>query len=337
MVTVAAVAGLVAAGCSGSGANIGHFDGVPVTRQEVAFYMDLLKRDVQNQVSLEHPTDEPWDWDRELGDTTPLRMLQEAAWERLQQDKTLLILGQESGLLPAADFDTVVAAFDAENQARAAASAKGEIVFGPTQYAFTEYYGSVMSRLRTDLGEALSKTADQPLYTSDAEVLATFETDPDAWSANATTYRVLRLSVPGPQTPAARDAVMAQLAAGLDAGEDLESIAQGLDGAEVLEATLQGGETVSLHSPEADELAAVSALAVGERTPAFEGAGEIYVDQLISKEVNSQEALQEYRVRIRDSVIAEKLDTLVAERVARADTDVDPDVLHTIELKELNQ
>src|SRR5690606_42119636 len=69
------------------------------------------------------------------------------------------------------------------------------------------------------------------------------------------------------------------------------------------------------------------------RSSDLEGRLDVY--ELMGKEVNRDDALATYSSRIRETIIAERFDELVADRVRQSSVKFDYDVVRSIQMEEL--
>jgi hypothetical protein len=303
-------------------------DGHPVTADEIAFHMRVLEPAVQNELQVARgATGAPLDWDVVVDGESGRDVLRERALDQAVADKQLLLLAQEAGLVADVDFAALTDAREAENAGRAAAVARGEVVYGLTRFGQAEYYTHTLTELRTRLRETLSAEPGDPLHVTDAEVAAAYAAAPEEWAANVTTYRLTRLTVPA---GADRDAIRTTLAREVAAEPDLAAVATAHPGASVATETLDGAAS-ALTPPQQQTLQLVTGLATGQATPPVDEGTGLVVLRVDEVAVDTGRALAEYGSRIRESVVAEKLDGYLARRTDDSAIVVDRTALATID------
>jgi len=310
-VSAVALAGALTAGVllTRSSDVVATVDGQPVTRPVLAFHMDRLRATVQNEVQVARgSTGEPLDWSAEVDGASAADLLRERALDAAVADTVLLVVAHEAGLVEEADLGAVLAARDAENARRADAVARGEVVYGPTTLGAQEHYAGVLTELRTRLQERLGAEPGDPLHVTDADVEAAYAAAPQDWAANATTYRLTRLTVPVTDVEAAR----AGLAADVAALPDLEAVAAAHPGATLTAETISGAS--DLTPPQQETLQRVAGLAVGRTTDPADEGDALVVLRVDDVSVDGEQALATYATRIRAALAAERLDTYLDSR-----------------------
>ncbi|MGP3936198.1 hypothetical protein [Nonomuraea sp. KM88] len=301
---------LTGAVISQRGGEVASVDGHAVTRDELLFHMRRLAPSVQNELRNRYRLQGAVDWNARAGDRSALQRLAARALDEVERDKTVLILAQEQGLVESVDHAGFLAELAAENERRAEAVTRGEVVYGLTEFSPDEYYSHRLTELTTRLKQRLSASADGPLHVSDADVLREFDADPEAWSANATTYAYARLVVPVPDGASAGH--LAELQRRVDAADRLADLAGREPGARLTKTTHQGGGSAA---HEQDLMAVLGKLAPGEISAPVRGGGQVTYYELTSKSVDEDAAFAEYARRIRQSLIDRKFGSYLQRRV----------------------
>lgn len=302
-------------------------DGHPVTRTVLAFHMDRLRASVQNEVQVARgSTGEPLDWSAEVDGASAGDLLRERALDAAVADTVLLVVAQEAAVVDDADLGAVLAARDAENARRAEAAARGEVVYGPTTLGAQEHYAGVLTEVRTRVLERLGAGPGDPLHVTAAEVEAAYAAAPQDWAANATTYRLTRLTVPATGD---REAARAALAADVAALPDLDAVAAAHPGATLAAETLAG--TTGLTPPQQEALQRVAGLAAGEATDPADEGDALVVLRVDDVAVDGEQALAEYASRIRAALADERLDAYLDRRTDDSDIVVDHAALASTE------
>ncbi|MEV4364775.1 hypothetical protein [Nonomuraea sp. NPDC049625] len=337
---VAALAALVLGGVALAQRTdeVASLDGHAVTRDELLFHMRRLTPQVENELRNRYRLQGAIDWNAKAGDRTALERLAARALDEIRRDKTALVLAKEQHLIGSVDHADFLAELAAENERRADAIARGQVVYGLAEFSPEEYYSHRLTGLTTGLKQRLS--ANGPLRVTDAEVRRAFDADRDSWSANATTYTYATLVVPVPDgAPADHTADhTAGYAAGLQrrvaAAGRLAELADREPGARLTTATQQGGGSAA-HDQEL--MAVLGKLAPGQISGPVPGTGQITYYQLNGKTVDEDAAFAEYSRRIRQSLIEEKFDRFLQRRVASSVFKVDTAAVDAINAEDVQQ
>ncbi|WP_188196550.1 hypothetical protein [Nonomuraea sp. SYSU D8015] len=302
---------------------VASIDGHAVTRDELLFHMRRLEPRIQNELrNQQGPV-------ARTG-RTALQRLAGRALDEIRRDKTTLVLAEEEGLIDSADHADFLADLAGENERRAAAIARGEVVYGLKEFSPEEYYSHRLTALTTALKQRLSQ--DGRLRVTDADVRRAFDADRDAWSANATTYTYSKLVVPVP------DGASADYAAGLQrrvaAADRLAEVADREPGAKLTTATHHGGGAAA---HDQDLMAVLGTLSPGRISAPVPGTGQITFYELNGKTVDEDAAFAEYSRRIRQSLIEEKFNQFLQRRVAGSDIEVDTAAVDAINAEDVHQ
>jgi hypothetical protein len=302
---------------------VASIDGHPVTRDELIFHMRRLAPAVQNELHVAGWTGKD-----------ARRRLAARALDEIRRDKTTLILAKEQGLVDSDDHADFLADLAAENERRAKALARGETVYGLTEFSPDEYYSHRLTELTTTLKQRLSAAPGAPLRVTDTDVRRAFDADRDAWSANATTYRYSRLVVPVPGDSA-------DYAAGLQrrvaTARRLADVAAREPGSTLTTATYAGGVSNGQSVQSQDLMAVLSRLAPGQISTPVPGTGLITYYQLDGKTVDERGAFAAYSGRIRQSLIEERFEQYLQRRVDDSDIEVDTAAVDAINAEDLQQ
>ncbi|MGP3961165.1 hypothetical protein ACTWPT_34720 [Nonomuraea sp. 3N208] len=302
---------------------VASIDGYAVTHDELLFHMRRLAPQVQNELRVRGA---------KAGDETALQRLAARALDEIRRDKTTLVLAKEEGLIGSAGHADLLAELAVENERRADAVARGEVVYGLVEFSPEEYYSHRLTELTTALKQRLSKKADGPLRVTDADVRQAFDTDRDAWSANATTYTYSKLVVPVPEGASAD--YTAGLQRRVAASDRLAEIADGEPGAKLTTATHHGGGS-AVHDQ--DLMAVLGKLTPGQISAPVPGTGQITYYELNRKIVDENAAFAEYSRRIRQSLIEEKFNQFLQRRVDNSDLKVDTAAVDAINTEDVHQ
>ncbi|MCX5395793.1 peptidylprolyl isomerase [Streptomyces sp. NBC_00102] len=330
---VAVVVAVTALG-GGDGDEVATLDGRPVTREELLFHMGRLAPTVQNELTTTYHLATPFGWDAKTGAKTALQRLETRALDEIREDRAVLVLAQERGLVDSVDFADLTAERTAENESRAQAVAAGQTVYGVTDFSPEEYYTHRLTELATSLKDLLSKNAGDPLHVTDAEVRKAFDADPGSWSANATTYAYTQLVVQVPDGAPAGFA--ADLQRRVKAAGHLADVT-GVTGAKLTTATYGGTGTTGLSTHDQDLVSVLGELDRGQVSAPVKGTGQITYYQLDSVKTDQDKAFTEYSQRIRQSLVEKKYATYLQRRADDASMYVDSSAVAAINAKDVQQ
>ncbi|TDC90917.1 hypothetical protein E1292_43200 [Nonomuraea deserti] len=322
---------LTGAVLSQRGGEVASVDGHAVTRDELLFHMRRLAPSVQNELRNRYHLQGAVDWNARAGDRSALQRLTARALDEIERDKTALILAKEQGLIDSVDHAGFLAELAAENERRAEAVTRGEVVYGLREFSPDEYYSHRLTELTTRLEQRLSTVAGGPLQVTDADVRRAFDADPDAWSANATTYAYAKLVVPVPDGASA--GYLAGLQRRVDAADRLADLAGREPGARLTKATHQGGGSAA---HEQDLMAVLGELAPGGISAPVEGGGQVTYYELTSRSVDEDAAFAEYARRIRQSLIEKKFGAYLQRRVDDRGITVDTAAVDAINAEDVH-
>ncbi|QFR01996.1 hypothetical protein F9278_44020 [Streptomyces phaeolivaceus] len=320
---------------SGGGTRIATLDGHPVTRDELLFHMRRLAPTVQNELRNAYGLGGTLDWNAKAGGRTALQRLESRALDEIERDKTVLVVAEEQGLVDSVDHADFLTELAKENESRAEAVAAGRTVYGVTEFSPDEYYSHRLTELTTGLKKRLGAEAGGPLKVTDVEVRHAFDSDRDAWSANATTYTYTRLVVPMPADAPSERATRLQRR--VSAAERLADVVPGEPGARLTTATYDGGGATSLNAHDQDLTTVLGGLRTGEVSAPVPGTGQITYYELDGKRVDEDKAFAAYSQRIRQSLVEEKFDQYLQRRIDDGDIDVDSAALGAINAEDVQQ
>ncbi len=313
---------------------VASMDGHPVTREELLFHMRRLAPTVQNELRTEYHLRGTFTWNAPTGEDTALQRLETRALDEIRKDKTTFVLAKEQGLADSVDHADLAAERTKENEARALAVAAGRTVYGVTEFSPEEYYTHRLTELTTSLKARLGKDPDGPLNVTDTEVREAFDADPDAWSANATTYTYTRLVV---QVP---DGAAEDFATGLQsrvkAARHLKALTDEPD-AELTTATYGGSGSTGLNTHDQDLVSVLGTIEPGQISAPVKGTGQITYYELDRRKTDGDKAFTEYAQRIRQSLVAEEFDAYLQRRADDTSMDVDASAMAAINAKDVQQ
>jgi hypothetical protein len=303
---------------------VASIDGHAVTRGELIFHMRRLAPVVQNELRSV-------DW---AGEDARQRLATRAL-DEIWRYKTTLVLAKEHGLVDSVDHADFLADLAAENERRAKAVARGETVYGLTEFSPDQYYSHRLTGLTTTLKQRLSEGPGAPLRVTDIDVRRAFDADRHAWSANATTYRYSRLVVPVPGGASADYA--ARLQRRVAAARRLADVAAREPAAKLTTATHAGGAPNGQSVQNQDLMAVLGKLAPGQISTPVPGTGQITYYQLDGKTVDERAAFAVYSARIRQSLVEERFDQYLQRRVDDSDIKVDAAAVDAIDAEDVQQ
>jgi hypothetical protein len=143
-------------------------DGEPVSAGEFKLVMEGHISNVAGYFYGKGIEDHQGYWKDSAAEESPIRMLRKVVTDDLKRIKTIQGWAKQKGLIADISFAAYEDHFRSENERRAQALARGDVIYGPKQYQPYRYY---FFRLR-DLDQALlEKLAKEPAYTvPDADI-----------------------------------------------------------------------------------------------------------------------------------------------------------------------
>ncbi|WP_373231215.1 peptidyl-prolyl cis-trans isomerase [Cohnella sp.] len=129
-----------------------------ISQKEFAFFLDQQKASVHDYFKqIFGAGDSPTFWSDSFGGEVPMNKAKQQAMDQLVKVKVQQIEAKKYGILDDASYDAFLSGLTKENERRSAAIAKGEIIYGPTQYTEHMYYGYVLSNLAIKLKNTLAE------------------------------------------------------------------------------------------------------------------------------------------------------------------------------------
>ncbi|MFS0725474.1 peptidyl-prolyl cis-trans isomerase [Paenibacillus sp. 1P07SE] len=308
---------------------VASLSGHDITEAELAFHMSQLEQSVRSEFRSKHQVSlGKADWTRSYDGVQPLQQLRQRALEASLEDKALLLLAQEQRLIDSADFSAILQRMEQENRSRAAAVARGDIVYGLQRFSPESYYPHLLTALKTGLKQALSKHEGDPLYLNREEVEAYFDAHQSEWAVNGTSYKVSRLLIPAAQ----EDKADTLLAVGslVERQAGLAELRERYEHTELTEETIEPGQVANLNTYGNEAAARVSRLSPGELSAPVETREGVSVYRLDEVIFDKEQALQAYRVQIREHMLEERLQAYIREVLASAVVEVHTDRLEQV-------
>lgn len=129
-----------------------------ISQKEFAFFLDQQKASVYDYFKQKYGAgDSPSFWSDSFGGEVPMNKAKQQAMDQLVKAKVQQIEAKKHGILDDASYDAFLSNLKKENERRSAAIAKGEIIYGPTQYTEQMYYGYVLSNLAIKLKNTIAE------------------------------------------------------------------------------------------------------------------------------------------------------------------------------------
>ena len=332
VVAALAVTGTVLADRGGEVASI---DGHPVTRDELLFHMRRVAPTVQSELRNEHRLQGAIDWTTPVGDGPPSTCSPPAHSTRSGGTRPRSSLPRSGGSPSRSTTRTYWSELADENEQRADAVARGEAVYGVTEFSAEEYYSHRLTEVTTVLKERLSADTDGPLRVNDADVRRAFDADRAAWSANATTfsYSKLVVRVPDGASPDYGARLQRRVAAAGTPGRRRSPGARrhGSRPARTTAARQVRTPTTRTSWP------LLGNLAPGEISAPVMGTGQITYYELDGRTVDERAAFADYSRRIRQSLVEERFDQYLQRTIASSDIEVDADAVDAINAEDVRE
>ncbi|NMO97862.1 hypothetical protein [Paenibacillus lemnae] len=170
-------------------------NGEPVSAREVQLQITRLKAEVMNDFSKRGlSAGSPDFWEQTYQGEQPRQMLLDRALQETVRRNLEMKLAQEHGLIPFSSYEDFLQAWKEENQRREEAVSRGEVIYGPKSYSENEYYNYLVSNIRIRLKEMLSKTSQDPLYTSEEELRQQYEDQEAKWTGRLEETAIVKIS-----------------------------------------------------------------------------------------------------------------------------------------------
>lgn len=286
-------------------------DNYSITKQELSFYMQQLRPQVQNEFQTKyHRPLTKEDWNQAIDGVTPIDQLQQQALAQIAKDKTLLIVAKQQHLIEHIDYEDILQAMEAENKSRTEAVARGEIVYGLTSFTPQSYYSHLLTSLRTKLKQQLSQSPNDPLYINDQDAYAYFNAHQADWTVNATTYKVSRLHIPSTQQKKAM--TLQQVTQDLQQNMSMTTIQQKYKSPQKTEETVKPDSNNSQNSYQ-NELIMKLRNTTDPSQPIFiETKQGFNLYQLEHTTINQKEAFKQYQTQITETLLNDRLNTYLA-------------------------
>ncbi|KRE36567.1 peptidyl-prolyl cis-trans isomerase [Paenibacillus sp. Soil724D2] len=141
---------------------VAFIDQEPISQKEFAFFLDQQRASVYDYFKQKYGAgDSPSFWSDSFGGEVPMNKAKQQAMDQLVKAKVQQIEAKKYGILDDTSYDAFLSRLKQENERRNAALAKGQIIYGPTQYTEQMYYGYVLSNMAIQLKKALAEKSWQ--------------------------------------------------------------------------------------------------------------------------------------------------------------------------------
>ncbi len=128
-------------------------NGLPVTREELRFHMDMVKGEVSNYFYQTHNVSVT-DWSKAYGGESPADMLRERAKQSAVDFKVLQGLAVQYGIASDTSFSGMKAEMDRVNEERRQREASGDpTMYGVVQFNLVSFYSNTKSYYTSNLKE----------------------------------------------------------------------------------------------------------------------------------------------------------------------------------------
>lgn len=283
-------------------------DGRPITEEELLFHMKLLRPYVYDEYKNTHGvTLGAGDWLIESDGSGPMADLRERALEAITKDKALFIAAHREKLIPYVDFADMRTSMAKENRSRKAAAERGEILYGLLQFTPDIYYSYVTSSLKTELNKKLSRAQSDPLYVDENEIEQAFRQDKGSWTMNATNYSVTSLNI-SITDDRKKEGMRKQINSLVEQGASFDDIQEEYAGAVQAKEEFAREDVANLNSYTNEVLGQIRSLSVGQITYPIETNQGLKIMRLDEIRFDEQQAYQEYKLRVRQKLLDEKLE-----------------------------
>lgn len=133
-------------------------DGVPITVQEFKRAIQINKPRVMNYFHEKYDAEQVSSfWTTSIGGEVPLDKLQKAAFDESVDIKVRQMVAKEQGVLGDISYRDFLKQLEQENERRAKATAKGQVIYGPIQYNEEAYFAYIMTNAATTVKQKLEE------------------------------------------------------------------------------------------------------------------------------------------------------------------------------------
>ncbi|MBW7453457.1 hypothetical protein ACFOLF_14145 [Paenibacillus sepulcri] len=299
-------------------------NGEPIAARELETQMKRLKPDVQNYFRVQYDARINADfWSGDFNGENPMKILRERALDEAVRRKIELLLAKEHNLVDFSSYKDMLNQLEIENGRRKSAIAKGEVVYGPGAYSESEYYNHIMSNLRLNLKDLLSRSDKDLFFVTENEARSSYLDNEDRWSSKDVSYKILKISIPYRTQEHMEDAYSkAQNAlADLDKGMSFDDASKKYN-----ESSKILTQTFNQDSYRSDVRSAFNLRSAAESLQINEYSKEILEDNgsynlimLTSKENGEPEAYAQNKNAVKSMVIDEKYEAYIKELIKKAE------------------
>lgn len=163
-------------------------NGVKVSREELLFFMrrstDAIIATAEEDYGLDS-TIEAF-WNESIGDTTPLKLLQETAEKEIVRSKVMQLTAKKYGINSSLTYGEQQSDWEKDNNERLRQEQAGELVYGATLRSFYTYLSLVLSEVENELKQSLIK--DGTIKVTQQEMKKFYSTHPEYFMGENSGY-----------------------------------------------------------------------------------------------------------------------------------------------------
>lgn len=261
-------------------------------------------------------------WEREIEGEIPYELLADAAIEQLKYNRAVYGLAKEKGYIADDSYQGLLERFEAENQARQDKIAKGEAVYGLSEYPLELYREYEMDTFQKRYCEDLE---NEGMDISDADREQYYEEHKEAYHRE--NDRILDyIKIPyeeegltGEQAEELKQRLTAVYKK-MDAENPLAKLAEADEQLVpyLAHADVTAEELRSYSRTISDVLEYAWELKAGESTAVTDEYGCLYLIECTARTENEAASLEEMKDNINKTLREERYDAIIAQRVAEA-------------------
>lgn len=183
-------------GCSESSTDVAFIvNDIESSKDELVFYMrrssDVVIAIAEEKYGLDGTTENFWN--EPMGDTTPIRHLQETAQKEIIRQKVMQISAKEYGIDSPLTYEEQQSDWKKDNEDRHKKEQAGELVYGATLRPFYTYLTIVLSEVEKEYKSKLVK--DGIIKVSEQELKKYYLEHPDYFTGGGNDYESNKQSI----------------------------------------------------------------------------------------------------------------------------------------------
>lgn len=310
-------------------------DGCKVTKAEFQFFMKEKEGEARNYYQTQYGITLSGSlWQKQVDKNTPEEYLKDIAYEECTKTKSLFLMAKENELIDSADFSDFLDAVKKENEKRSLAVDQGEIVYGKVNFTPEEYLGHLKTELETNLIKNLSQKPEDPLFTTEEEILNFFNVHKEEWNANTTITKVWDFSVAKEQKESKRQ--LMELGKALSSKKSTKARKEIIRNLKEIhsEQRIFTADTYRKDLYSCMEVRSMSEqVPVNEVSTVFESEKDYHLIWVTKRQTDEEKAYKMYKARIREALMHEKFKCYLENYQKSLKIDLNNKVYRKIKIK----